>query len=78
MRPSLKLSGLLKASVATKVMVSRPVQTEVVRKHTGCTANGILPLATAVTGYVILGHKEYAGQRTHIYDIIEPYWKSMW
>jgi len=35
-------------------------------------------LATAVTGYVILGHKEYAGQRTHIYDIIEPYWKSLW
>jgi len=27
---------------------------------------------------VILGHKEYAGQRTHIYDIIEPYWKSLW
>jgi len=35
-------------------------------------------LATAVTGYVILGHKEYAGQRTHIYDIIEPYWTSLW
>jgi len=26
-------------------------------------------LATAVTGYVILGHEKYAGQRTHIYDI---------
>jgi len=34
-------------------------------------------LATAVTGYLILGHKEYAGYRTHIYDIIEPYWKSL-
>jgi len=29
MRPSLKLSGLLKASVVTNVMVSRPVLTEV-------------------------------------------------
>jgi hypothetical protein len=27
---------------------------------------------------VILGHEEYAGQRTHIYGIIEPYWKSLW
>lgn len=78
MRPSFKLSGLLKASVATKVMVSRPARTEVVRKFTGCTGTGIKPLATAVAGYVILGHEEYAGQRTHIYDIIEPYQKSLW
>jgi hypothetical protein len=41
-RSSLKLSGLLKASVATNAMVNRPVQTEVVRfgiwplKYTGC------------------------------------------
>jgi len=41
MRPSLNLSGLLKASVATNEMVSRPVQTEVVRKFTGSTGIGI-------------------------------------
>jgi len=69
MRPSLKFSGLLKPSVAMNVMASRPVQTEVVRKFTGSTAIGIYPSATAVTGCVILGHEEYAGQRAHIYDI---------
>jgi hypothetical protein len=26
---------------------------------------------------VILRHEEYAGQRTHIYDIMEPYWRSL-
>ena len=41
MKPSVKLSGLLKASVATNVMASRSVQTEVARKFTGSTANGI-------------------------------------
>jgi len=41
MRPSLKLSGLLKASVATNVTVSGPVLTEVVRKFTGSTGIGI-------------------------------------
>ena len=65
-RPSLKLSGLLKASIATNVMDSRPVQIEVVRKFTGSTVIGIYPSATAVTGYEILGHEVYAGQRTHI------------
>jgi len=50
-------------------MDSRPVQTEVVRKFTGSTGIGIYPSATAVIGYVILGHEEYAGQRTHMYDI---------
>jgi hypothetical protein len=39
---------------------------------TGSTGIEIQPLATAVTGYVILGHDEYAGQRTHIYYIIQP------
>ena len=53
------MPGLLKTSVATNIMVSRPVQTEVVRKFTGSTA----------IGYVILGHDEYAGQRTPIYGI---------
>jgi len=42
-------------------MLSRPVQTKVVRKFTGSTAFGMWPLITAVTGYLILGHKEYAG-----------------
>jgi hypothetical protein len=41
MRPSLKLSGLLKASVATNVTVSRPVQAEVVRKFIGSAGIGI-------------------------------------
>ena len=41
MRPSLKLSGLLKASVVTNIMVSNPVQTELVRKFTGKTGIGI-------------------------------------
>jgi len=41
MRPSLKLSGLLKSSVAKNVMASRPVQTEFVRKFTGSTGFGI-------------------------------------
>ena len=67
--PSLNLSGVLKDSVATNVMDSRPVQTEVVRKFTCSTGIGIYPSTTAVTGYVVLGHEEYAGQRTHIYDI---------
>jgi aminopeptidase N len=53
------------------------VQTEFARKFTSSTGTGIYPSATAVTGYVIIGHKEYAGQRTHIYDIMEPYWKSL-
>jgi len=35
-------------------------------------------LATAVTGCVVLGHEEYAGQRTRIYGIIQPYWKLLW
>jgi len=69
------LSGLLKASVATTVMVSRPVQTEVVRKFTGSTGIGIYPSATAVSCYVLPGHEENAGQRIHIYDITQPYWK---
>ena len=38
MRPSLKLSGLLKD---TNVTVSRPVRTGVVKKFTGITAIGI-------------------------------------
>ena len=41
LRPSLKLSGQLKSSVAADVTVSRLVQTEVVRKFTGSTGIGI-------------------------------------
>ena len=40
-RPSLKLSGLLKTLVATNVMASRSVQTEVARKFTDSPAIGI-------------------------------------
>jgi len=54
MQPSLYLSGLLKASVPTNVMLSHPVQTEVVRKFTGSTGIGIYPSATEVTGCVEL------------------------
>jgi hypothetical protein len=42
-RPSLKLSGLLKASVATDVMVICPLQTEVDRKFTGSNDTGMGP-----------------------------------
>ena len=37
-----------------------------------------LGLATADNGCVVLGHEDYAGQRTHIYGIIQPYWKLVW
>jgi len=59
MRPSSNLSSLLNTSVTTNTILSRPVQTEVVRKFTGSTAIGMWPLATAVTGYLILGHSSY-------------------
>jgi len=59
----------MNASVITKVMASRQVQTEVVRKFTGSTAIGTLPSATSLTGYVVFRNKEYAGPRTQIYDI---------
>jgi len=58
---SSNLSSLLNTSVITNVILSRPVQTEVVRKFNGSTAIGMWPLVTAVTGYLILGHKKYAG-----------------
>jgi len=41
MRPPVKVSGLQKTSVITNVMVSRPVQTEGVRKFSGNTGLGI-------------------------------------
>jgi len=64
-----KFSSLLNASVITNVKASRQAQTEVVRKFTGRTAIGILPSATSLAGYVVIGNKEYAGPRTQIYDI---------
>jgi len=62
-------SSQLNASVITKVMASRQVQTEVVRKFNGSISIGILPSVTSLSGYVVFGNKEYAGQRTQIYDI---------
>jgi len=50
-------------------MASRQVQTEVVRKFNGSISIGILPSVTSLSGYVVFGNKEYAGQRTQIYDI---------
>jgi len=63
----------MNASVITNVKESSHVQTGVVRKFTGSTAIGILPSATSLTGYVVFGNKEYAGQRTQIYDI----WRAL-
>jgi len=59
----------MKASVITNVKASSQVQTEVVRKFTGSPAIGILPSVKSLTGYELFGNKEYADQRTQIYDI---------
>jgi len=59
-------------------MASRSVQTEVARKFTGNIGIGIQPSATAVTGYVIFGHEEYAGKRTPIYGISRALLESLW
>ena len=75
MRRSIKLWGLLKASVITNVMLIGPVWTGVGRKFTGSTGIGIWTSAIAV--YWSCGTGVYRLRGTNIYDRIENDWQGM-
>jgi len=61
----------------TNITVSRPVQTEVVRKFTGSTGLGIYPSATAVTDCVEMDCIGLGGANVLVIGRIDSNWQNI-